>query len=367
MTTTGKVSMARALIPVLAVLTVLALAVVPSPARAAERTVTYTVSSRGAVQGDLGAFAAVAREAFGDPRGWSLGGTLAFAQVPSGSDFDLILAAPGVIAAASPGCSATYSCRVGRSVYINDERWRTGTASWPHGLALYQRYVILHEVGHWIGIPHTDCPAPGRTAWVMQQQSISLQGCRANVWPTIQEKERVARLHGVPVRWSAIEAKYRALGQERSVLGYPVVWERPTGVGSGAYQRFRSGEILWSPGSGAHEVHGAILRRYLALRSAAGVLGYPTTDERVTPDRVGRYSHFSGSGGGSIYWTRDTGAHEVYGPIRNRWASTRWEQGPLGYPTSGQYAVPGGRRNDFQHGSITWDAATGRTEVHLDG
>ena len=96
----------------------------PTGASAAERTVTYTVSSRGTVAGDLGHFAAVARETLTDPRGWSLGGTLAFQQVASGSNFDLILAAPSVIAAASPGCSAEWSCRVGRSVYINDERWR---------------------------------------------------------------------------------------------------------------------------------------------------------------------------------------------------------------------------------------------------
>ena len=41
------------------------------------------------------------------------------------------------------------------------------------------------------------------------------------------------------------------------------------------------------------------------------MLGYPTTDESGTPDHIGRYNHFAGSGGGSIYWTRTTGAHAV--------------------------------------------------------
>ena len=51
---------------------------------------------------------------------WSLGGALAFQQVPSGGEFTLILAAPSVVGAQG-GCDAFYSCRVGRNVYINDE------------------------------------------------------------------------------------------------------------------------------------------------------------------------------------------------------------------------------------------------------
>ena len=34
-----------------------------------------------------------------------------------------------------------------------------------------------------------------------------------------------------------------------------------------------------------------------------------------------------------------TGAHEVYGIIRDAWADNGWEAGPLGYPTSGEYDV----------------------------
>jgi hypothetical protein len=35
----------------------------------------------------------------------------------------------------------------------------------------------------------------------------------------------------------------------------------------------------------------------------------------------------------------------------------------LGYPVSNQYDVPGGKRNDFQRGSIVWDARTGQTRI----
>jgi uncharacterized protein with LGFP repeats len=339
----------------------------PAPAGAAERTVTYTVSARGAVQGDLGEFAAVARETLADPRGWALGGTLGFAEVAGGSDFDLVLAAPAVVAAASPGCSAQWSCRVGRTVYVNDERWRLATASWPHGLDLYRRYVVLHEVGHWLGLGHTGCPAPGRTASVMQQQSISLQGCAANVWPTLAEREEVGRRWGVPVAWSGIETRYRAMGAEGGVLGHPVTWEQPTGVGAGAFQGFRDGDIVSSPATGTHEVHGLVGARYRALGGAAGPLGYPLTDELATPDGRGRYNDFPGTGGSSIHFTPETGAHEVYGAIHARWAAMGRERSALGYPVSGEYDVPGGRRSDFQGGSIVYQRATDTTEVLLPG
>jgi hypothetical protein len=105
---------------------------------------------------------------------------------------------------------------------------------------------------------------------------------------------------------------------------------------------------------------GAIDVRYQALGGCGSPLGAPITEERATPDGVGRYNVFER---GSIYWTSTTGAHEVLGRIRDAWKAEGWEAGRLGYPTSGEYAVAGGRRSDFQHGSITWTSATDTTDV----
>ena len=401
---------------VLFVVTIGTLTLAASPAQAQQRIFTYTISSQGAVQGDLGGFAAVAADALADARGWSLGGEIDFQQVASGSDFDLILASPSVVGNAAPGCSPQWSCRVGRNVYINDDRWRGATASWTYGLDLYRRYVILHEVGHWLGLGHTDCPAAGRTAWVMQQQSISLQGCRANVWPVIQERRDVGRIHGVSVNWSPVEGEYMRLGMERGVLGAPVSWERGA-IGGGQYQsfargtihfssasgahethgdidtryrrtggsggslgypvsgtrvaadqqgrysRFQGGTIHWAPGIGAHETHGDIDARYRSTGGSGGPLAYPTTSTRATADGVGRYNRFSGTGGGIIFWSPGNGAHEVYGPILDRYGEESYERGPLGYPVRGVHDVPGGQRVDFEGGYIRWDRATGQTTV----
>src|SRR5919199_153072 len=76
----------------------------------------------------------------------------------------------------------------------------------------------------------------------------------------------------------------------------------------------------------------------------------PLTDETGTPDGVGRFNHFAG---GSIYWTPETGAHEVHGAIRDKWANMGWERSELGYPTSDEHDIPGGRISQFQRGEIT--------------
>jgi len=107
-------------------------------------------------------------------------------------------------------------------------------------------------------------------------------------------------------------------------------------------------------------VVGAIADKYDALGGCGSVLGAPITEERGTPDGVGRYTVFEK---GSIYWTPSRGAHEVHGRIRDAWAGAGWEAGPLGYPVSDEYADGDGRRNDFEHGAIRWSAATDTTTI----
>jgi LGFP repeat/Abnormal spindle-like microcephaly-assoc'd, ASPM-SPD-2-Hydin len=157
----------------------------------------------------------------------------------------------------------------------------------------------------------------------------------------------------------AIRSEWEASGWEQGPLGYPVTDEMITPDGIGRYNHFSAGgSVYWSPATGAHEVHGAIRNAWEASGWEQGPLGYPVTNETATPDGVGRYNYFSA--GGSVYWSPATGAHEVHGAILQRWAELGWELGPLGYPVSDEYDVPGGRRSDFSAGSLTWYAATGR-------
>ncbi len=158
----------------------------------------------------------------------------------------------------------------------------------------------------------------------------------------------------------AIRGTWARLGWENSGLGFPTTKELSTPDRVGRFNHFEGGSIYWTPTTGAREVRGQIRGLWAHLGWESSALGYPTTDELGTPDRVGRFNHFTRA---SIYWTPATGAHEVRGTIRDRWASLGWERSRLGYPVSDEYDVPGGRRSDFQGGSISWDARTGATTV----
>lgn len=180
---------------------------------------------------------------------------------------------------------------------------------------------------------------------------------------------------GGRIAWSAatgahevhgsIAGRYAASGFDRGPLGYPTRDETVAPDGVGRYNTFTGGSVYWTPTTGAHSVQGAIMGKWASLGWERGLLGYPVTDETATPGGTGRYNHFSG---GSVYWSYATGAHEVHGAIRSAWASMGWEKGALGVPVSDEYAVPGGRRSDFRGGSLTYLSATGAvTMTRLTG
>ena len=116
----------------------------------------------------------------------------------------------------------------------------------------------------------------------------------------------------MPTVIGAIRDKWVALGSTQSFLGQPFTDELTTPDGTGRYNHFQGGSIFWTPRTGAHEVHGQIRDKWAALGWERSFLGYPLTDELGTPDRVGRFNHLEG---GSIYWTPQTGATTVSPPI----------------------------------------------------
>jgi hypothetical protein len=97
--------------------------------------------------------------------------------------------------------------------------------------------------------------------------------------------------------------------------------------------------------------------KYAQLGGAAGFLGQPIIAETWAPDGEGRYRHYEG---GSIYWHPRTGAHEVHGLIRQRWAQLNWERGYLGYPVTDEINTVdgGGRVSRFEGGELIWRKKT---------
>lgn len=156
------------------------------------RSFTYEILEWGAITANSGEFATLAAETMNDPRGWAQGG-LTFGQVASGGDFSLVISEASVLDTIG-GCSSAWSCRSGRYVIINQDRWDGATTAWNAtggSLRDYRHMVVNHELGHWLGHGHSFCSGAGNLAYVMQQQSITLGGCLPNPWPLLIEIEQL--------------------------------------------------------------------------------------------------------------------------------------------------------------------------------
>jgi hypothetical protein len=168
----------------------------------------YDVETRGEVTADTDDFAATTERILADARGWTLGGSVGFEHVQGDRDFTVVLASPEEVAAAHEECGPDYSCRVEDEIFINDRNWREATPAWHEAagdLVTYRRYLVNHEVGHFLGFGHADCGGASQPAPVMQQQSVSTQDCEANAWPLQWEREQLAERLQVSVRDVTVE------------------------------------------------------------------------------------------------------------------------------------------------------------------
>jgi hypothetical protein len=191
----------------------------PSPSHSAKPSVTqcvtpkhgsFTVASGGsAVAGKAGhlyhyevqvedgigqsasAFAKAVDGTLAGKLGWTDSGTRKFQRVSHGScDFVVELASAKtsekICAGYGVDTEGTVSCRGGREVVINVDRWMNGDpeAPWTGHLDVYRHLVVDHEVGHFLGYNHMKCPGAGKPLPVMATPyTTGLNGCVINGWP----------------------------------------------------------------------------------------------------------------------------------------------------------------------------------------
>jgi hypothetical protein len=164
------------------------------------RAYTYCVQLKGVDGSQQATFENKLRATLGDSRGWSLGGQVSFTQVGSGCNMHVWLVAADQMPSFGAICDTTWSCTVSPNVVINYDRWSGASPAWNAAggsLDEYRSMVINHEVGHWLGFGHKQCGGAGQLAPVMQQQSISLQGCTFNAWPLPSELATLRSWYGI--------------------------------------------------------------------------------------------------------------------------------------------------------------------------
>ncbi|MFE4047800.1 FG-GAP-like repeat-containing protein [Streptomyces sp. YIM B13518] len=169
----------------------------------------------------------------------------------------------------------------------------------------------------------------------------------------------------------SIWTKWNALGREAGVLGYPTSDERPTSDGVGRFNTFSKGGkgsgIYYVYGIGAYAVQGGIYSRYLELGGPKEI-GYPIADEKATTPKAGAFQRFrfrdEETHSSAIYWSKATGAWPVHNAIMRKWTELTSENSWLGFPTSEEYQVTGGIRTDFENGYVRWNRTSGTTTEH---
>lgn len=151
----------------------------------------YCVATKDVSASELPEYRQKLAAVYGDPKGWTKNGDMVFVYAESGCDYTAWLSSAAAMTSFSAiVCDNYYSCRVGPNVIVNFDRWKGATDPWNAAggsIEDYRIMVINHETGHWLGFYHRTCPGPGQPAPVMQQQSIDLQGCTFNPWPTAAE------------------------------------------------------------------------------------------------------------------------------------------------------------------------------------
>lgn len=187
----------------------------------------------------------------------------------------------------------------------------------------------------------------------------------------LREGGCLQRFTGGSVYWSSagehfvrgrIQQVWGDLGWENGWLGYPTSSESCGLVGAGCWQSFTGGRMYWSAATGAHPVRGAIGEAWNATGYERGTLGYPTSGEHCALRESGCFQFYER---GSFYWSPATGAHWTRGAIHQEWGRRGSENGPLGYPVSGEICglVAGGCFQRLQGGSLYWSAGSGAHPV----
>lgn len=202
----------------------------------------------------------------------------------------------------------------------------------------------------------------GNGDWQGRVESLVLDGTKGRV--TISG-DAFRWAFGLRSSWFTIEptpimSRWSRIGGPESPVGE--VRSGEFAVGAGAAQRFEQGRIFYSRATGARELYGPVLRAYLRTGGPSSALGFPRTPVRVrTGVNLARFQN------GSVYHQMGHPAVAVTGAIDRRYVKAGGLGSRLGRPTRTNFTVRGGERANFEHGFIRWWRASGSTRVRVTG
>ena len=137
----------------------------------------------------------------------------------------------------------------------------------------------------------------------------------------------------------------------------------------GRYAKFANGYIYWHPNTGARAVNLRIFQYWAGLNWENGPLGYPVKNHAYI-DGVGDIQAFER---GVVFrliagvkGIPDDPGHHVTGVIGDSYYKRGAEAGDLGWPMSNEYDYDGGRKQDFEGGSLAWNP-TGAVRITRPG
>jgi GH25 family lysozyme M1 (1,4-beta-N-acetylmuramidase) len=160
------------------------------------------------------------------------------------------------------------------------------------------------------------------------------------------------RAHGTWAVLSPIWERYRALGGGRGSLGVPIgAASQP--VRGVLVQRFSGGTIVWSKATGAQPLTGVMLARWNKDGGVRSQEGLPTGP------RSGVSQQFRGGG---LYAT-SSGVHLVPGAIRDRYEELGGATSVLGLPAAEARVIGSTRMVQFDLGTLVEMTLAGRTVV----
>ena len=160
-----------------------------------------------------------------------------------------------------------------------------------------------------------------------------------------------------------IRQRWQDMGAENGVLGTATSGLVP--LRDGAFiQFYRDGQIYWTAQYGAHASRAGIHSAYGAQRWENGPLGFPTSDEEAQTIG-GIRGALQTYENGQIRWSSQGGAHPIWGKILTRYEIAESEGRSLGWPTANEMkdAADGGAYQHFTGGSIYFHSHTGAHRV----